>query len=947
MPTSSTSIAGVSIGGSSTGTSYAPVAQTGALKEKIILLHALVREPVTDTQSFKDSGQPLAGTTTSMSSSEWSSVNTPYGNALETSPWGLHDPVSNSASAKLAIVTPSFNPYAVPLDANCVLITWEKRQAWNFDVTWSWHSGLIFGDTPPAGQIYGVRIRGIQNPDLSTDPDNVMVELGLWSQATMLPISVESFPINIVYLESVTLKIKIIPQASGTNTVQVSFRDNVIERDLGASIDNYFNSFMVYSEAQGGIDYNDEILGLTSFRCFREYPVWLSSGTYSRSFGGNHVVYQPRITGGFNTSQDMFTSGSLSAEAKFTVSEITLNNCDGWLDRIVNGEWSAQPIEIFYGSKSDDFETFLRLYKGIVEQTVFNRESITLRIRDNKSRFKTGIQSRFFTGSGFDVEGIAAMKGLPKPVCLGSVSNVTPVLIDPLGNIYAVHYGTIQNITAVYFGGLAATEGVGNDYLYTPGDAFFELLTIPPANFSLTCDVEGHAGDGFIETPGDLLRYCALEAGLSANEIDQGALDLLPVTPLGIYITEATPIRDVMSAITESFGGYWVIGPDNVLSAGVLERSHIATGAVLESQVMEISKIAAPSPVSSLTINYRRNYTKMSETNIAGALKSTGSGFEDEDLYTYLLSDSDSITELDPGVRDMYELSRMVTIKSLMQIDADVVTEGKRLIELYSRRMAVYEVLTATIDNDLKLGQTVRLKTDRFDLDADRVFTLVGVRLDTHIHSMTLSLWGDVEAQSPLAASTLLSLGAEGWPVYNYASGTAYNALGSDVWSPSRVGRNVETTFPRSADRSYVRLVGPANKLDSHAKRITTGNYVLTIDYAVESDPSNNTLSLFKIIFDGGIGGWRELNVFGDGIQLQQMQLANVLSFPSYLPSRRGRHRLRVQSLGLDVKFYLDDVKIGELTFSPVGTSSYLGFILTRGSMPEDLVRVYSIELTE
>lgn len=226
-------------------------------------------------------------------------------------------------------------------------------------------------------------------------------------------------------------------------------------------------------------------------------------------------------------------------------------------------------------------------------------------------------------GAGFPAEN----DGQPRPLALGRVLNVTPVLVDAANHIYEVNNGPVNAIPAVYDNGfgVSKTDDLVNGRF---------TLTAAPAGV-VTADVDGQQdGAAWLSSTADLVEWLAVDQG----GLDAAAIDItgLPTETVGIYLVEPEPIAAVISRLLSGVGAWWSFTRAGKLKARLFEAPAAGGASFGETQQLRARALSwenAPELYVGLPVIYRRNWTVIDQP--AGAVTQNhkawlaGEGLED------------------------------------------------------------------------------------------------------------------------------------------------------------------------------------------------------------------------------------------------------------------------------------------------------------------------------
>jgi hypothetical protein len=264
----------------------------------------------------------------------------------------------------------------------------------------------------------------------------------------------------------------------------------------------------------------------------------------------------------------------------------------------------------------------------------------TLRITDVVERLATPLQPTTYAGTG-GVEGGDDLKGKPKPVALGRVSQAEPVALGDvdlgvgIGALptYQVHWRQVAEIGAVRVRGVEQTlvggaPSIGQAREF-PALGMFQLGGAPDG--AVTADVRGDAVGGYVSSLGGVLRRLVGSLGpqLGADDIDAVAFAFAEADlpgEIGWYQgAEETTCATVAAGLVASCGA--------VLSGGRRGRLRlwdpIASGidqfSLTMPHILALRPVVRPDSIRPLprevAIQWRPNWTVLSD--IAGSVPDT------------------------------------------------------------------------------------------------------------------------------------------------------------------------------------------------------------------------------------------------------------------------------------------------------------------------------------
>ncbi|HZY68403.1 MAG TPA: hypothetical protein VFE52_07430, partial [Devosia sp.] len=389
----------------------------------------------------------------------------------------------------------------------------------------------------------------------------------------------------------------------------------------------------------------------------------------------------------------------------------------------------------------------------------------TLRIKffDRRREIDKPLQANKYggtttTGGVNTADGGADLKGVPKPLCFGRVTNMVPVLANQFDDIYQVHDGAVVSITA-YDGGVQL--GSAGDY---PTIAALRAASVPPGRigtclalglfrpgthkgqFVLTADVvEG--GTAFQRTAAmivqRMLARMGITGGANLNMSTFNGLATAAPQEVGIFVDGETTGYSAMQQVLDSIGGYIVPNAMSVYELGRLSVPGTPVGIIeLDGILSEDGMLGLTQnpdtdgnlPASRIVLQYAKNWHVHGESEIGGCAASRQAFLRTE----YRTAQAQNLTTL-----VKHPLAPEMKIQTLLVSEADAVAEAARRLTLYGVRRDVAVVQIPMEDAAAYvLNSTATLRLPRLGYQAGRNMVVIG-RLDNFAdETVELTLWG-------------------------------------------------------------------------------------------------------------------------------------------------------------------------------------------------------------
>lgn len=254
--------------------------------------------------------------------------------------------------------------------------------------------------------------------------------------------------------------------------------------------------------------------------------------------------------------------------AAFEVSLWALSRLDPLAARY---RWAAAPVRIYAGVAGTAWASWTQVFVGYVDGYDIDAFRLKLSAKVDTAPFEVPALTATYDGSA-GAGGGDNLKNKVKPLALGRCRNVEPVLVDATYNIYQVSAYSVNAIPMVYerAAEFTPTDLPGNDYPDhaalqaaiiagdVPGGTFATCVSEgkfalgAPAAGLITADVEGDNVSGYVRSTADIIQRLCDIAGVPSGSISATSLANLEADvpePINLYLTEATPLLDVIQRL--------------------------------------------------------------------------------------------------------------------------------------------------------------------------------------------------------------------------------------------------------------------------------------------------------------------------------------------------------------------------------------------------------------
>lgn len=429
--------------------------------------------------------------------------------------------------------------------------------------------------------------------------------------------------------------------------------------------------------------------------------------------------------------------------------QVIINNADGKYDTILDfNQLVSQPVRIRLGRMKGYLGNFDTVCVARIVGIGTSTTELTLDIRDPFTYAQNLYPTSIYSGTG-SANGDTDLAGTVKPVVLGKVYNVSPLLINSVKLIYQAHDGPIDFVTGVFDGGVAlnvdspdnyttyahlsaATVGAG-EYATCLAEGLIRVGSTP--TFGITAHINGHddAGTSVRSIATYLASQLESELGL---EIDTDAFASLPTHLAGWVWTEPFTLREALSRFVGDAG--WHIGTDingRITTRQLLPPDSGNVDRIYdEVDVIDLQRAPLPEGYEGIhhrrLVQYRKNWTLQDGAQIAAAAVDKARRTREWSTVT-----ASRIT----GARNAIDPPVLQT--SLYSED-DAEELAEHLLDLHGTFRRMFTMTTRIFGSLPVLGSTIMVRHRRFGLIDGGYFRILDTDLQLRDRQAVLLLWG-------------------------------------------------------------------------------------------------------------------------------------------------------------------------------------------------------------
>jgi len=219
-------------------------------------------------------------------------------------------------------------------------------------------------------------------------------------------------------------------------------------------------------------------------------------------------------------------------------------------------------------------------------------------------------------------------------------------------------------------------------------------------------------------------------------------MDLAQPAEMGIWIDDDQTFQAAMDAVAGSVGAYYSFDYSGLLRLGIL-NAPVAIDSILtirDYDLVDIPERVPPKdngvPAFNVTVNYAKIWT-IQDSDLASVVTPAA--------RMQLAQEYRSVKAEDLTVKNQWLMALEIDQDTLMADIVAATTEANRLLSLYKVRRDIFNIsvpMDLLTDNQLRIGSTVRMVLNRFNMSAGKYFLIIGTRIELETRQAGLTLWG-------------------------------------------------------------------------------------------------------------------------------------------------------------------------------------------------------------
>jgi len=410
----------------------------------------------------------------------------------------------------------------------------------------------------------------------------------------------------------------------------------------------------------------------------------------------------------FSKSMAIFSSGSTASRSALKVF------AHEWLTPLLQGNTFKQEVTYLLGDEEWPLADFVVIGNQLAERVVTSNDELSIQMRDPSLKLDTVIDTGKFTAG--------PNAGKAKPLCLGDVLNIEPVLENAATHKYCVNYIGVEDVVEVRDNGLAIAITKNN------ADGSFTLNQAAVGR--ITCDVKGAKPATYLEYPGETISWLLTTF---TNETNIADLSGLPSYKIGIYQREPRKLRTIIDLICKSLVGYHMYNRAGQFVAAIMPE---ITGTAMHELTLDdqlengVNIKKTIEPASEVIINYRKNHTDQSD-GLAGGVTT-----EKRELFSQSYQ-----VETTPNTLPDYPDAEPLTKDTCLVDSVDALSVGVKLAAMYGAKRTIYRVNALGTPFLFDLGDEVSLYHWEYGLEAGDNGIVISLKDDPIEGEVVVELW--------------------------------------------------------------------------------------------------------------------------------------------------------------------------------------------------------------
>jgi len=458
--------------------------------------------------------------------------------------------------------------------------------------------------------------------------------------------------------------------------------------------------------------------------------------------------YSPRLISDLSFSQSVDIVDSAGPQVARDVGVLQIANTDGALDQYLSRSWAGRPVTIRTVTRGEPITSAITVVAGLISSVSSTDDSVTLVVADRSADLERLFPLTRYLGTAADSEGGAEVLGRPKPIALGNVQMVAPLLINQTSKKYQATAWPNQGTVAVYDGGVALTRitagsPTAGQFLdeygaLTLGSDPTYLLVANGASLARVDYDAGPAALASMTKISEILRNLAARWGEfdDPEDMDLSIIESLPALSdhaVEAYISGQASLAAIISSLVRAIPGIWGFTRGGRFFFRRVSAPVSPLITYRDADIVSVRRTQSLEPAWRVSVEHSRTHTLHAPNDIAAGATDAIRQQISRQFETATISSS-SVRRSSPLARDL-EFSFPID-----KTGADIAAAD--LLALHGVRR---DYVIAEVREDpgaLNIGEVIALSRTRRPTTWNKPFLIIGIDERSTSPLVTLRLWG-------------------------------------------------------------------------------------------------------------------------------------------------------------------------------------------------------------
>lgn len=430
---------------------------------------------------------------------------------------------------------------------------------------------------------------------------------------------------------------------------------------------------------------------------------------------------------------------------------IGAGDLDAWLSYF----WAGRSLTLLVGGDDFEFDEFHPVFSGSIRDVLWTDDELTLSLQDPTERLRVPVQSTVYAGDDAAFEGDENLAETPKPLAVGNIDHIEPVLVNRTHQIYQYHDGAVDLVVGAFDraatltdagdvtiddGDPGATQPSAGEYVTDIGQGLLQLGVEPDGPLTVkVLGLQSAFSGGTRYRVSDIARHLVTRAVLTEDELDLPAFNALSTqapAPIGYYLRDELTLEVLLDELMATIGGYWGWTSTGQLTVGQLTLPAPAESVETldETVLTSFERLPSPLPVWRFRIGYHPCWRVHTPAEVASG---AGAG-----IKNFVVAAHRTTTSYSPDIQTAHPLARDIARDTLHVGLTYAIDEALREIIALRDSLGLFRAVMYRRVHRYQLGQVVTIIHRGPFASPGRPMRILGLIEDADEDRVELELWG-------------------------------------------------------------------------------------------------------------------------------------------------------------------------------------------------------------